>query len=780
MKTKKLHKSSIRIGLVALLFFSVNAITGMLHAQDTFTWTGASNTDWATAGNWTKTSTAGTDTYPGQTRTVDYVVINNGGTPVLANNVSIGKLTVSNVSGASSGSTLTINNTYTLAISYTGSVGTSAVLLQGGNIVNNGTLNITTTTAATSLYGIICGAPSVAPGSATTYSYSGSGALSINTSAGTGASVYFNGADANSTYKISFPSSTTLTLPANTPALSVAANTISPVLISGTGFTLGSLASPVAAGILTQNGNGTNVTVDAGTTLKLYSLTGNTAKGVYLYFTTGGGSFTNNGNIYGYGTEGASFLQLTNSAGSGTNNLSFTNNGVISTDLVITATYAGVMNIVTQAANGTNTNTITNSGTLTLKNTSSTANAGYALYCGNTTPTSGSLLTTFSNSGTFELYGIVTSTGGKVGNVTFNNNSGGVVNMLNLGMDKVIFNNNSGATLDCKTNSITSNTTYAVSIKAGSTLKTASNNGLLCIAGTLPNGAVLDPAANYVFNGAAAQTLNSAGTSGAALTANNIEINNSFGLTLNNTTTVNGTLTLTSGKISLGTNDLTIGSNGSISGATSSNYIITAGLGKLNQTVVATVPTLFPIGASAASYDPANLTPSISTVISANVSSATLPATIPSGSYYHPRLWTLTSSVPSSTIIALSPSATNTTTGAYNVMASYSAGAYTNFAATVSSGVYTGTISAFTPLVVGTSDISTGLDNYEVASKSNIFSVNGSITVENSLGQFINIYSVTGSKIRSLQADSNKESVSIGRGIYLVTVGSKTQKIVVQ
>ena len=572
MKTKKLLKSSIKAILIASIclfgvILSTNAAT-----KDLFVWNG-SNSDWTSA-SWTITrgTSPGVGTYPNVTN--DSVVISNGGTPTISSGtITVYSVTVSNATGATSGSVLTINSGAILNVTGNGTTTIPTVLLKGGNIVNNGTLNITASATGAG-NGILCTTPAVAPSSATIYSYSGAGSLSINTSAGTGSSVLFNGTDANSTYKISFPSSTTLTLKANASALNVSGSTTSPVIISGSGFTLGTSGTGVQAGILLQNGNGTNVTIDSGTTLTLYSLSGNTAKGVYLYFSTGGGSFTNNGNIYGYGTEGAAFLHFANSSGSGTNNLSFANNGVISVNMTATATYAGVMNISTVAANGTNTNSITNTGTMTLVNTQATGTGlGYCLYHGNTTFTSGSLTSTITNSGTFELNGTQTSTGGKASYLTINNNSGGtfILNPPASGscLDKTIFNNNTRGTLNCKNSAITSNSTYLVSIKAGSTLKTAHTGGLACIGGTLPNGAVLDPAANYVFDGTAAQTTGSTGAAGAALTTNNIIFNNAAGVTLSADITVNGNLSVASGTtVTLGAKNLTINGGGSFDDTT--------------------------------------------------------------------------------------------------------------------------------------------------------------------------------------------------------------------
>jgi hypothetical protein len=69
---------------------------------------------------------------------------------------------------------------------------------------------------------------------------------------------------------------------------------------------------------------------------------------------------------------------------------------------------------------------------------------------------------------------------------------------------------------------------------------------------------------------------------------------------------VGGTLNLTSGNITLGTNDLTISSGNAITGYSSSSYVVTNSTGtlKINNLTTARV---FPIGKSATSYTPATI-----------------------------------------------------------------------------------------------------------------------------------------------------------------------------
>jgi hypothetical protein len=87
---------------------------------------------------------------------------------------------------------------------------------------------------------------------------------------------------------------------------------------------------------------------------------------------------------------------------------------------------------------------------------------------------------------------------------------------------------------------------------------------------------------------------------------NTLTINNASGLTVNSSATINTTLTLTSGKITLGLNTLTIASGGSISGGSSSSYIVTSGTGALRRNAVGATNVVFPVGTSS-SYSPVTI-----------------------------------------------------------------------------------------------------------------------------------------------------------------------------
>jgi hypothetical protein len=160
--------------------------------------------------------------------------------------------------------------------------------------------------------------------------------------------------------------------------------------------------------------------------------------------------------------------------------------------------------------------------------------------------------------------------------------------------------------------------TINFTVNSGGGLITANANGIS--SGNTASGSIQNLAgarsfstgANYTYNGSSAQIT---GT-GLPSTVNNLTINNSAGVGLTNGVTVSNQLALTSGKVSLGANNLTMsGSSSSITGpafgSASSSYIVTDGAGGLViQSVGAggrTGVVLFPVGSNATSYNPATI-----------------------------------------------------------------------------------------------------------------------------------------------------------------------------
>ncbi|MFZ4457252.1 MAG: DUF6383 domain-containing protein, partial [Bacteroidales bacterium] len=250
---------------------------------------------------------------------------------------------------------------------------------------------------------------------------------------------------------------------------------------------------------------------------------------------------------------------------------------------------------------------------------------------------------------------------------------------------------------------------------------------------------------------------------------------------------VNKTLFMTNGKLVLGANNLTIGSTGSISGTSESNYIVTDGAGKLKQTVGAATATLFPIGISTSSYDPATVTPTTGTTFTIGVSS-TLSHTLDEDAtqaYINPREWSITPASASSTLVTIKPSAFNAlySGGLYNLMANVYDVASSNYSyasgVTNNSDAMSATFTDFSgPFVTGRSSVAVAMK--PITHKSGIYASNGSIVVENASGKYINIYSLVGSKVRCIKNSAEKAIIPMEKGIYMVSMDDLKSKVLVK
>jgi len=249
----------------------------------------------------------------------------------------------------------------------------------------------------------------------------------------------------------------------------------------------------------------------------------------------------------------------------------------------------------------------------------------------------------------------------------------------------------------------------------------------------------------------------------------NLTINNAAGVALHAARTIPGTLALTSGKLSLGANNLTIAATGSISGASAANYIVTDGIGKLTQTLGAASTSVFPIGASVNSYDLVSLTPTVASDIAVNVGT-TLPAVAPSNYTYNAKVWDITPTTPSSTILTLTPS-TALTTLVSDVIGHYVGSSYVNVVAIKSVNAYTATFSTFSPFVTGTTDIGTEISLPEIKG----VSFDGK-TIHNASNLTLQVFDTNGRRIAS--SVKNITMSSFAKGVYFVKSNSGSFKIV--
>jgi hypothetical protein len=103
------------------------------------------------------------------------------------------------------------------------------------------------------------------------------------------------------------------------------------------------------------------------------------------------------------------------------------------------------------------------------------------------------------------------------------------------------------------------------------------------------------PGSIVAFTGTTPQTLG--GTTTTPFTFSNLTINNSSGIILANNTQVNGALTLTSGLVNLGTQNLTLGSAATIAGTPSATaMVVPTGSGALRKVFTGPGSFTYPVG----------------------------------------------------------------------------------------------------------------------------------------------------------------------------------------
>ncbi|GAA4468491.1 hypothetical protein GCM10023093_26180 [Nemorincola caseinilytica] len=335
----------------------------------------------------------------------------------------------------------------------------------------------------------------------------------------------------------------------------------------------------------------------------------------------------------------------TNTNISGT--LSLAANTVLSPD-------AGVV-FNTLAAAGT----VSGSGTLQVTRTAATAD--YSNQYKFTTNTLGTITVDYAGAGAQDIntltYGTLKTSGSgtktATGNITLNS-------ALNIG---------SGTLLDLG-NSYTlggSASTFTVD----GTLQTA----MPTTTGTaIPSGKTWSGTGTVAYNAATGQQTIVSGT------YNNLTLGNSSNTdTIIATVTVNGTLTL--GKLSLGNNNIILGSSATIWGASASNYIVTNGTGRIRKQFIADGSFTYPTGDAGGHYSPIQLNMSGSGYSGAYADAGTVAAVHPSNASannYLGRYWT----------IALN----GITAPSYSVTGTYVSADVNGFATSILSAVYTGSL----------------------------------------------------------------------------------------
>ena len=195
-----------------------------------------------------------------------------------------------------------------------------------------------------------------------------------------------------------------------------------------------------------------------------------------------------------------------------------------------------------------------------------------------------------------------------------------------------------------------------------------------------------------------------AGATISGATMSNLELNNAAGFSLTGNPTITS-LNLMAGKLTLGSNNATVGS---FIGANNSRYVISGNTGNLIMNAPAATTTTFPIGASGSSYDPVTLNPTSTVPMAVNVKATTVagdfPGTIQDYANVAHRLWDITpTGTPGATVMTLTNGAADYTPTT-PVIGHYNGSTWDEISATYGTNTWTATTSTFSPFGAGNED----------------------------------------------------------------------------
>jgi len=299
------------------------------------------------------------------------------------------------------------------------------------------------------------------------------------------------------------------------------------------------------------------------------------------------------------------------------------------------------------------------------------------------------------------------------------------------------------------------------------------------------------------YSGTATPVFSATGATGVTAATfptsySNLAIENPKGINLLNPASVEKSLTLTNGNLTLGANNLTLLSGSTIIGGSTTSHIVTNSTGALIRTVNAAIDNLFPVGASANRYDPAVINPNSGATFTVTVDSVfnVLPKY---PTLTNPIEWNIASSVATTANLSLTPS--TATAVSMPVIAEVVGGSWFEIDATLNGTTFTasvptvaafgtGTVSGFGTGTITGFGLKSALEDTEwkkityYTNKNNLFikglSVGDDIIVYNGLGQLV---------VHQKSSDHITTITLPNAGLYLVQLSSdntkKTLKVIV-
>ena len=292
---------------------------------------------------------------------------------------------------------------------------------------------------------------------------------------------------------------------------------------------------------------------------------------------------------------------------------------------------------------------------------------------------------------------------------------------------------------------------------------------LILAGATTGTGTIITGSTGVVnYAGTTAQTISNLKDNAA----NMLNIINPAGVTLSAPTAVSS-LVLLFGNLSLGAYDLTLNNPAGLMlnpEPATLGHIVTDGIGKFIRMVIPGPINIFPVGASATSYDPVKLAPAAPAIFAVNVGT-TLPAEAPAQYTYAPKVWDISVvGPPPSTVVTLTPS-NPVSTVTSDVIGHYEGGVYTNVPVTRAGNDYTAVFTSFSPFVTGTYDVGTSVNQTTAIG----IQFDGQ-TIYNPTKSGLKVYDATGKLTVNSTDDINMSSFP--KGIYIIKSYQGTQKII--
>ena len=347
------------------------------------------------------------------------------------------------------------------------------------------------------------------------------------------------------------------------------------------------------------NFNGGGYGVGTGNTLTLYN-------GTTVTRNSSTGNFTTSSGVVKWGTSSSDLVNITMNV-TASNGAEI--NGSETPGSIGTLTIANGANY--NWTSGRNVTNLVNNGTLSMAGTCSIKGTISGL---------GSIT---SSTASLTLSG---ATNGNNGTLYFTNGSA----LTNLTINKT--GTNASVTLGSPVTLLGNLALTAGTLDNASSSLTLSNSSTITrTSGAITASPVFGSTVNVTYNSASSTTTSFEIPTNASVLSN-LTVSNGGGIVLSNSATVNGVLSLTSGKITLGNNNLYMVTAASISGTpSSSKYVVINGTGTFTRQGIGNVASLFPIG-TATSYTPLTITNTtdvsdITTSVSNTITNAPADAT---------------------------------------------------------------------------------------------------------------------------------------------------------